>query len=276
MNLMNIATYLIIMIAAGILGGIINYFFQQEEREEEEQKPSRLTRCVTIGIGASFIVPLFLYIIQSDLIKLENSDTSKIFVFMGFCLLAAIYSRKFLTTISERILKEAKDAKDKAKEVEEKMASKDIQHSVDSRVLALLEKLLIEDPDPDAPEISAPDLKENIKSASVNIKTIVFSKARAFRLKHFEKSQKIKSLIPVFEALIESDNEQIYHRNHAQLAYILKDMKDPDFQRALDELNQAIMIRQRLNIDGFSAYEFNRAMCRIHMDEMSNPVFSTK
>ena len=47
-------------------------------------------------------------------------DFSKFLVFAGFCLVAAISSRAFIKTLSDRILKEATEAKEKASAAEQK------------------------------------------------------------------------------------------------------------------------------------------------------------
>jgi len=50
---------------------------------------SSLLRSLVIGIGASFLVPLFLNMISSDLMRQMDQDAGKLLVFVGFCLIAA-------------------------------------------------------------------------------------------------------------------------------------------------------------------------------------------
>lgn len=82
---------------------------------------------IIIGVGASLMVPLFLNMISSNLLDVIRGtqtvpgDTSKLLVFFGFCLVAGISSRAFIRTISDRVLSEAKEAKQKARKADEKV-----------------------------------------------------------------------------------------------------------------------------------------------------------
>jgi len=255
------------MFTAGIFGGIISYFLDQDSSESNVKiRHNSLLKSVIIGVGASFLVPLFLAIISSDLLKLDKFDPSKILVFFGFCLIAAISSRKFIVTLSERVLKEAREAKQKVKQVEDKIEKREAQNIIDAKALAILEKTLEESPDPDEPPLSTTEIKDKIKPASVNVKFTAFMKARAFRRKTHITNDIAKRLIPIFEALIESDLENKYHRNHAQLSYILKDKPDKEYERTVEELSKAIEIRDRIGEKGFLVYEFVRAICKIEND----------
>jgi hypothetical protein len=112
------------MLIAGVLGGAINYFLAQERNAEANK--INLVQSIIIGIGASLLVPLFLNMISSSLLsevvgnQEKPGDFSKALVFLGFCLVAAVSSRAFIQTISDRILNEVKKTADEAKkEVEE-------------------------------------------------------------------------------------------------------------------------------------------------------------
>lgn len=76
--------------------------------------------------------------------------------------------------------------------------------------------------------------------------------------------------IPIFEALIDSDGGENYHRNHGQLGYALKDKGGMDdarkeWTRAEEELTKAIELRDKEGADGFLMYELNRALCGIKL-----------
>jgi hypothetical protein len=140
------------------------------------------------------------------------------------------------------------------------------QDRTDALVIKMLDQHL--DDDPDTPEIPVDRLKEAIRSASSSTKVLVFERARQFRkmcTANPSKRHLIHLVIPVFEALIEDDKESKYHRNHAQLAFCLKDKPDPDWSKAEEELTKAIQIRDQQREAGYLAYEFNRAICRIQM-----------
>ena len=74
-------------------------------------------------MAASFLVPLFLNMISSNLIDvIKSGDNSKLLILLGFCLVAAISSTAFIRTISDRVLTEAKQAKVAAQEATAQVA----------------------------------------------------------------------------------------------------------------------------------------------------------
>lgn len=110
-----------VMLIAGILGGLINFFVADPKNET----PLVWWKHLVIGVGASFTVPVFLNMISSTLISEITGELSdakvvaKLLVLTGFCLLAAVSSRAFLRSLSERVLQEVKNAKKQAEEARE-------------------------------------------------------------------------------------------------------------------------------------------------------------
>lgn len=96
-----------VMILSGAFGGSINYLISKSEDPER----ASLKKSLVVGTGASFLVPLFLNMISSNLIQDTKTDNIKVLVFAGFCLVAAISSASFITTLSDRVLSAAKEAK---------------------------------------------------------------------------------------------------------------------------------------------------------------------
>jgi hypothetical protein len=113
----NVWTLLSIMTLAGAFGGLINYFI---ERRDNPEKGSML-RSLVVGIGAAYMVPLFLNMISSDLMRQLDQDTGKLLVFVGFCLIAAVSSSAFIRSLSDKVLKEAQEAKRVSKEIKDAM-----------------------------------------------------------------------------------------------------------------------------------------------------------
>lgn len=100
---------IILMIGAGLLGGITNYF-----RMDQENKDWFLfLKNVLMGASASLLIPLFLNMISSNLLKESESDSSKYFIFFGFCLIASLSSKAFIQTISDRLLNQVKQTNEK-------------------------------------------------------------------------------------------------------------------------------------------------------------------
>lgn len=116
------------MFLAGIVGGLINSYLSDPNVE----KPLAWWQHIVVGVGASFMVPVFLNTISSRLIaeiagtEFTSEILSKLLILAGFCLLAAVSSRAFIRSMTDRLLreisaakKEAKEAKEQAKNAEE-------------------------------------------------------------------------------------------------------------------------------------------------------------
>jgi ribosomal protein L17 len=55
--------------------------------------------------------------ISSNLLKESASDSSKFFILFGFCLIASLSSKAFIQKISDRLLKEIKNTKEKLADI---------------------------------------------------------------------------------------------------------------------------------------------------------------
>ena len=86
-----------VMLLTGALGGYANYLNSKAEERH-------LSKSMIMGIIATITIPLFLKIVDSNLISVTTLDPYNILVFAGFCVLAAFYSAKFLEGLSGRIL----------------------------------------------------------------------------------------------------------------------------------------------------------------------------
>ena len=113
------------MLASGIVGGLINSYLSDPATE----KPLVWWQPIVVGVGAAFMVPVFLNMISSRLIseitgtELTSEILSKILVLAGFCLLASVSSRAFIRSMTDRLLQEVSAAKKEAKEAKEQAES---------------------------------------------------------------------------------------------------------------------------------------------------------
>jgi len=123
MELCYLCLFLMINMLGGAFGGYLNYLRTEEtsqnikQRGLTENKNCELLRAknsIILGIGASFIVPLFLQTISSNLIIEIKSNPLLFLVYISFCILAAVYSRSFFDSVAERALSIAKDAQQKS------------------------------------------------------------------------------------------------------------------------------------------------------------------
>jgi hypothetical protein len=86
---MSLCHVVALLFAAGVFGGIVN--FALARTEESTWRDAFWS--VVIGLGAAFLVPLFLNTISSSLLSglIDGTATSADpFVFFGFCLLGLI------------------------------------------------------------------------------------------------------------------------------------------------------------------------------------------
>ncbi len=106
------------MLIAGVVGGLINSYLSDPLIE----RPLTWWQHVIVGVGAAFMVPVFLNMISSRLIaeitgtEITSDTLSKLLVLTGFCLLAAVSSRAFIRSMTDRLLQEVSSAKKEAKE----------------------------------------------------------------------------------------------------------------------------------------------------------------
>ncbi|MEA2735838.1 MAG: hypothetical protein QOE14_2289 [Humisphaera sp.] len=122
-----------VMVVCGLIGGVINLLLAWEDEEKiatpsvppvspagatQFWKESRwwrlLLRHLLVATVASFLVPLFLNTISSNLIKEARCDVLELLVFAGFCLIAALSASRFIQTLTDRVVELAKDAKKEA------------------------------------------------------------------------------------------------------------------------------------------------------------------
>lgn len=131
---MNLVSVVLIILGSGILGGLANFFLLTEMEKEGRTA----WQYIATGVCAAFIVPLFLSTISSNLLVDLIDDTSKasyskFFVFLGFTLIAALSSRSFIKTVSEKILERAREATDSAKQAADRanQATEDAKQAAD-------------------------------------------------------------------------------------------------------------------------------------------------
>ena len=143
------------------------------------------------------------------------------------------------------------------------------QEQKDAKALHLVGLQL--NPNSDAPEIDKAELKESIIRSSSAIKSAIYQQAVNVRRGYWQTDKKRMALsIPIFEALVEGDNDNEYHYYHGQLGWALKDKEAPDWVAAEASLSKAIEHRGSWKEKGWLYYEANRALCRIKMLDDAN------
>jgi hypothetical protein len=142
------------------------------------------------------------------------------------------------------------------------------QAAIDARALSIAQNQL--NPGPGVPPIPQDDINKAIAAASRNVRAQIFYLAQDVRKRTWANTASKESMertIPLFRALIADDRDEEFHANHGQLGFALKDQRTPDYAAAEAELSRAISIRDRLEQEGWQIYEYNRAFCRIMLNE---------
>lgn len=101
------------MLVTGVFGGLVNYYMQVQH----EADSTSMARCLVVGVGAAFLVPVALNIVNSELILESQGDPAGLLIFTGYCLIAAISTRFFIVNVSDRILNEAHMAKERSEQL---------------------------------------------------------------------------------------------------------------------------------------------------------------
>ena len=138
------------------------------------------------------------------------------------------------------------------------------QAQADAHALTLVTRQI--EPVHGLPGPSLAELEEALREASPAVRVQAFNQARETRRMNWRTDKpKMERAIPILRALAACDTERKYHRTHGQLAYALKDQRQPDWKAAEAEFHTAMEIRGASK--GWVLYEFCRAICRIQQDE---------
>lgn len=179
-------TVLWISLGSGSFGGVINYFFLDSPTPNTDATATvkeywfyKMIKSIIIGVGASFVVPLFLQTISSELIDKCKTDSKQFFVYAGFCLLAAIFSRRFLDSVAEQALKVAKKTDQKVNNAIE--SAKEAQEEASLIANKLTEPDEGEERIEDDLEISDPDFIEKARTDVKSILKILTGSKYVFR-----------------------------------------------------------------------------------------------
>jgi hypothetical protein len=150
-----------------------------------------------------------------------------------------------------------KDADDAA--AAQMKSEREQQAEYDAKAITLVRQHLT--PSAGAAQVSEEELKNAISKASKDqrlmIRQLAMGEPRAERA------------VPLLRAIIGGD-EDSYFDDHAQLAYRLKDQREPDWAGAEAELTTAIRLRGPMD-PTFGGYELHRALSRIGMEDQTKP-----
>ncbi len=101
---------LLIMVVAGILGGVANYYLSDRQGvanyylSDRQGEPVRRdwAKYLILGVISALTVPLFLNMLSSNLLEAARTRPVDFFVFAGFCLIYVVASRRFFENVANR------------------------------------------------------------------------------------------------------------------------------------------------------------------------------
>ena len=91
---------LLIMIVAGLLGGVANYFLSERRVDSGRGDWGKYP---ILGVIAALTVPLFLNMISSNLLEAARTRPIDFFVFAGFCLIYVVASRRVFENAANKL-----------------------------------------------------------------------------------------------------------------------------------------------------------------------------
>ncbi len=135
----------VVMALAGVLGGFVNYFVvAQDEKSDWRWK---LARSLTLGLGAAFMVPVFLNTISSDLIKQIIASTGPTevipdtFVLAALCVIAAASATALIRAVTQAMIRKLEERTKRAEERSEQAEQKAEQAGEEAGAVARSMKL---------------------------------------------------------------------------------------------------------------------------------------
>jgi len=267
------ASIFLIILSSGAFGGLLytarDSGLELLHRDPDNQYQIKLGWVADCAFGIAGALVVFL-VVPTELNNAENGSSilstgsvMDIIRLMALALVGGYGGRSLVDKALSNIAKRADEAMQNAQEAKEKVNK---MQEVDTKALELVNLHLDENE-----EVSnEQEMKDAIIKASKTARFEIFKEARSTRKEKADNPEVLKRLVPIFEALIENEAGEEYHRNHAQLAYCLKDKKDKEWKRAYEELKEAIKIRDKNNRKGFYMYEFNKAICGTHLEDVDN------
>lgn len=121
------------------------------------------------------------------------------------------------------------------------------------------------------PKISVDELVEAFKDASKSVLSTIFFKAVLIRKQNWNKPDTkftIENTINIFKALITLDVNFEVPENFAELGFVLKDQRVPDYKNAIMNFDETIKrFKTNDNITNRSMIYFNRAFCKIKLNK---------
>jgi hypothetical protein len=113
---------LLIMVAAGILGGLATNFLSERQLDSARREWAKYT---VFGVIAALTVPLFLNMISSNLLEAARTRPIDFFVFAGFCLVYVVATRRIFENVANKFLNQIDQVKREMLEIKQQHLARD-------------------------------------------------------------------------------------------------------------------------------------------------------
>jgi len=120
---------ILVMVLFGLLGGVVNFIYIYPKNKKGARPFSDLLKSLVTGIAASFMVPVFLNMISSNLVRESETDPIKLVVFAGFCVIASASSKSFITGISGKVLEKVSKVEEDVQAVKTEIKPVILKHT---------------------------------------------------------------------------------------------------------------------------------------------------
>jgi len=262
--------------AVGAFGGLLyavrDSGLELPHRDADKQHVIRLGWVADCAYGIAGAYVVFL-ILPTDLTGngtaedlLSSGSVLGLLKLLAVSVVGGYGGRSLVDRALANIAKDAEEAKKDAAEAKNKVVQIE---TVDTKARELVNRHI--DKSEEVQDLQG--MQDAVKAASRAARFEIFKEARAVRTANWNKDVPLmERTIPVFQALIDNNEKDKFHRNFGQLGYALKDQENPDWAGAYRTLDTAIALRKKAGDRGFLMYEFNRAVCAVKLGKDSSAI----
>lgn len=117
------------MVVFGLLGGVVNFIYSHPNGRKKSLLFVDLLKSLITGVAASLLVPVFLNMISSNIVRESETDPLMLLVFAGFCVIASISSKAFIGAISSKVLERMNKVEEEVQAVKTEIRPVVLKHT---------------------------------------------------------------------------------------------------------------------------------------------------
>jgi tetratricopeptide (TPR) repeat protein len=255
----------------GAFGGYLSAVQRHITRSTDPKTTFKVSQMLQGAAGAIIIVtlsPVDPHILSAPFAT--AADQSAIDFFIKLIALALIGGYAGGSLLESSAKQYAKQIDEKIDEIEQRVESQEEEQKRTRELVRNAEEIFR------GLKMSASELarfEKAVQESSTSARYQIAYRADEVRRQHWQKDKKqLKRSELIFRSLLKTGDAKLNHWWYASLGYCLKDMEEPNYLEAIRRFDEAIEIRGQEAKSG--AYEFNRAICYIKLDNPTNPIFT--